>query len=262
MNVGIVVVTTSERRHLFDLADQIKDLSAKPWQNHRLKFGRREALVVTSGIGLINAAGAAEWLIERYQSEIVLNFGCAGSHRRDLMPGDVVIANRFVNHSQIQVLPDGSERYSGFINEQDGDQTFGSEITSDPRLVAIAEAVAADKSPPDWPVNLLWPASVPHRSPAVVTGAIASADIWTQSPAKLDAIHATHGSLCEEMEAVAIGRICQLHRVPFLAIKDISNNEYYRSSDIESFEDFPVAEVGKRAAFVLAGLIQRLPDEI
>ncbi len=64
----------------------------------------------------------------------------------------------------------------------------------------------------------------------------------------LDTLHDRHGSLCEEMEAAAVGRIADLHGIPILVIKDISNNEYLRESDIAAFSDFPVAEVGKRAA--------------
>ena len=62
----------------------------------------------------------------------------------------------------------------------------------------------------------------------------------------------------EEMEAAAVGRIAGMHGVSFLSIKDISNNEYLRESDIAEYTDFPVAEVGKRAAALLAQTITKL----
>jgi hypothetical protein len=49
-----------------------------------------------------------------------------------------------------------------------------------------------------------------------------------------------------------------MHGIPVLAIKDISNNEYLRESDLAAFSDFPVAEVGKRAAALVAQTIALL----
>jgi nucleoside phosphorylase len=61
------------------------------------------------------------------------------------------------------------------------------------------------------------------------------------------------------MEAAAIAQVCALHAVPFLTVKDISNNEYLHASDIERFTDFPIEEVGKRAASFMIQLISELP---
>ena len=85
-----------------------------------------------------------------------------------------------------------------------------------------------------------------------------SADTWTQAHRPLDILHGRHGLLGEEIEAAAIGRNAGMPGIPFLAIKDISNNEYLRESDIAAFSDFPVAEVGKRAAALLAQTITLL----
>src|SRR5438093_6875331 len=85
--------------------------------------------------------------------------------------------------------------------------------------------------------------------PSVHTGAIASADVWTQSPARLDLLHGRYGALCEDMEAAAVAQVCALHSVPFLTIKDISNNEFHIVTDIiGGFTNFPKAEAGRRAA--------------
>jgi nucleoside phosphorylase len=103
-----------------------------------------------------------------------------------------------------------------------------------------------------------WPGD--ERKPNAIAGAIASADVWTQSTARLDAIHQQHTTLCEDMEAAAVGRIAFLHGLPFLPVKDISNNEFLRASDLSDFSDFPVDEVGKRAAAIIAGLATELAD--
>jgi adenosylhomocysteine nucleosidase len=260
MNVGIVVAMTSERRHLLELASNVVEEQTNPRPVHSMRIGAHNVLAVTSGIGLINAAAAAEWLICSFEPNLIMNYGCAGSHRRDVVLGDVVIANELVNHTAIQVLPDGSERFTGFIDESDGDHFLGPDVFPDHRLVELAQRAAAARTPEPWPYPDIWPPTFQPRDPVVITGPIASADVWTQQHSRLDVLHDRHGSVCEEMEAVAIGRICQMHGISFLAVKDISNNEYHRPSDLKSFQDFPVKEVGKRAARVVVDVIEQLPD--
>ena len=67
-----------------------------------------------------------------------------------------------------------------------------------------------------------------------------------------------HDTLCEDMEAIAIGRVCQRWGIPFGSAKDISNSEILKASDLDTFSDFPVDEVGKRAASVIAAALRQL----
>jgi nucleoside phosphorylase len=61
------------------------------------------------------------------------------------------------------------------------------------------------------------------------------------------------------MEAASIALTCASHDVPFIAIKDISNNELLRTSDDEFVEE-TAGQLGLRAAsFVLAMLQNRVP---
>jgi hypothetical protein len=73
-----------------------------------------------------------------------------------------------------------------------------SELACNPALVEAARQAAIDHLPAPWPQDLPWPAAVPYRAPRIHTGAVASADVWTQSPTRLDLLHGRHGSLCED----------------------------------------------------------------
>lgn len=252
MSAGIVVAMSSERVHLEAHATTHVIEQAGPWRVDRFFIGEKPVTAVTSGIGMANAAAATEFLILTEGPEYIVNFGCAGAHRRDLVPGDVVIASEVINHALMQILPDGSERYTGYADEIEGEHRHGIELAPDPRLLEAAQFAAAANPPSPWPRELFWPAAAPYRRPNVYLGPVVSADTWTQAHSRLDLLHDRHGSLCEEMEAAAVGRIAGLHGIPFLAIKDISNNEYLRESDLEAFTDFPIAEVGKRAAALVA----------
>lgn len=255
MIIGIVVAMSSERVQLDPHASAHAVEQRGPWRLDRYEIGEKDVVAVTSGIGMANAAAGTEFLIQTERPDIIMNFGCAGAHRRDLVPGDVIIASEVINHALMQILPDGSERYIGYITETEGAHQHGLELKPDPALVELAQLAAAGNPPEPWPQDLFWPPSVPYRLPNVYLGPVVSADTWTQAHSRLDLLHDRHGSLCEEMEAAAIGRIAGMHDVPFLSIKDISNNEYLRESDIAQYTDFPVAEVGKRAAALLAQTI-------
>ncbi len=258
MTIGIVVAMSSERIQLEPHASEQTVERNGPWRIDRYAIGGNHVVAVTSGIGMANAAAGTEFLIQAERPSVIMNFGCAGAHRRDLVPGDVIIASEVINHALMQILPDGSERYTGYANETDGEHQQGIELKPDPALVELAQLAAATNLPEPWPQELFWPAAVSYRLPNIYLGPVVSADTWTQAHSRLDILHDRHGSLCEEMEAAAIGRIAGMHGIPFLAIKDISNNEYLRESDLADFSDFPVAEVGKRAAALLAQTITLL----
>jgi Phosphorylase superfamily len=68
------------------------------------------------------------------------------------------------------------------------------------------------------------------RRPQVFVGTVASADRWNRAPERIRELAQKLGSLCEDMEAAAIALTCASHDVPFLTIKDISNNEQLRMS--------------------------------
>jgi adenosylhomocysteine nucleosidase len=259
--LGIVVAMDAELVHLLRAYPAKKTADVDGWSFHHLEIGGREVIALRSGMGLINAAAGTERLFAEYRPEAILNFGCSGAHRPYIMPGDLVLADRVVHHSAMRVLADGREVYTGFGYETGGEKMDAAELTTDPAWLAAAKDLAAAFQPEPWPVEAGWPDAIPHRRPVMHVGAVASADIWTQAIDRLDVLHARHQTLCEDMEAAAVAQIAARHGVPFFSVKDISNNEYLKASDLDAFSDFPVAEIGKRAAAFTAALIERMDNE-
>ncbi len=254
--IGIVVAMDAELRHLLERCTVTSQPDGSRHLYH-LKIGDVRVVALRSGMGMINAAAATEWLILRHQPRAILNFGCAGAHKREIAPGDVIIGAAYVNHGAVHILPNGDEHYAGFAYEVGGEAMSPKELPADAALLDFAHQVAATWSPEPWPPKLDWPAALPYRHPRVHTGPVASADIWTQAHARLDLLHARHGTLCEDMEAAAIAQVCAPHSMPFLAIKDISNNEFHGVTDIPGgFPEFPTAEVGKRAAALIERMLR------
>ncbi len=60
------------------------------------------------------------------------------------------------------------------------------------------------------------------------------------------------------MEAGAIALVCAGHDLPFLSVKDISNNELLRLTSGDDFDIETSGQLGKRAAVVVAELLRGL----
>ena len=253
--IVVLVAMDAELVHLVgDLERRTGDLAGRPV--YETEVAGASVTAVRIGMGMLNAASATERVIGTLNPSVILNYGCSGAHRQEIMPGDVILGERVVYHAAMSILRDGSERHTGFGFQVAGEPMHAADIKVDPTWLAAANLAAERVEIDPWPADLAWPADHPRRSPVIHRGAIASADIWTQHLDRLTALHARHGSLCEDMEAAAIAHVCALHEVPFFTVKDISNNEYHAASDLELYSDFPVAEIGKRAAALLTATIQ------
>lgn len=201
------------------------------------------------GIGMLSAAAVTEAVIGRYGPAAVFNYGCAGAHRPDLLPGDLVVGARVVAYDSVKITPGDAESHVRMWYLRDGVQQRVESLPAAPHLLAAAQRAAAawkGRHEP-WPIVAGWPAAAPHRAPRVFTGLVASANRWNRAPERIQELAARHESLCEDMEAAAIALTCASHDVPFLTIKDISNNELLRATNT-SFERETEGQLGRRAA--------------
>jgi adenosylhomocysteine nucleosidase len=242
--IAVMVAMDAELVHLRNLSPSVAERSVGIWDAFDLRIGSHEVVAVRSGIGMLNAAAATERVVAEIAPEVIFNYGCAGAQT--------------VNHAALNIMPDGTEVHYGRGNLNSGERIYPAVIDADADLVKRARQVANSVDFEPWPVDAIWPKSVPHRNPIVHIGPMASSEIWTQQLTRLDLLHARHGSLSEDNESGAFAHVAYLHDIPFLAIRDIANNEYHKSSDLAAFSDFPVAEVGKRAAALVAALVEAL----
>jgi adenosylhomocysteine nucleosidase len=210
-----------------------------------------------SGMGMVSAAATAQAVISRYAPRAVLNYGCAGAHRAELLLGDIVVGTRMVASDNLSETSDGTYRYKGMHYLVDGQQRRVEVLDADSSLLEAAKRVAEEhvERHEPWPADLGWPEDVAHRAPRVVFGTVVSADRWNRSAASISALVDRHDSLCEDMEAAAMALVCASNGVPFLTIKDISNNELLRATTGGKalLEELGTDQIARRAAaFTLA----------
>lgn len=257
--VAVIVAMEAELRHLTDHLVTVEDVAHGPWRDRRMRHGDLDLVVLCCGIGMINAAAGAEHLCDRFAPRAMLNFGCAGAHTRDLLPGDVVVGSATVNHGAFHLLASGETYFPDAEYSVTGETVVANERPCDPALLALAAEAAAGYEPDAWPRHFGWPGGIAHRAGRVTTGVVSSADIWTQFHERIDMLHTRHRSLCEDMEAAAINRVCGRWGVPFLTVKDISNNEFHAVSELQGdIEVLPASEIGRRAAGLVLGVLDRM----
>jgi adenosylhomocysteine nucleosidase len=257
--IGVVVAMEAELQHLLARVTPVREVQNGPWRDRFVLAGDVPLVALCCGIGMVNAAAASEHLIGTYAPRALLNYGCAGAHRRDILPGDVIIGDGTVHHGAVHILASGEEFFPGKEYQVTGETVASTELTTDPGLRGVAVEAAAGWTPEPWPRGLNLPSDMAPRAPQVHLGRVASADIWTQFHERIDSLHTRHGSLCEDMEAAAIAQVCGRHGVPFLTVKDISNNEFHALTDLEGdIEVLPAAEIGRRAAQLLLRIIARI----
>src|SRR3954452_2265986 len=249
--IGVVVAMESELQHLLHRVTAVRKVRDGPWLDRFVSAGTVPLIALCSGIGMVNAAAGTEHLIGRYELRAIFNYGCAGAHRRDILPGDVIIGDGTVHHGAVHILATGEEFFPGKEYEVPGETVARTELATDPHLLDRTVSAAEGWTPETWPRGLNLPAEM-TRSPQVHVGRVASADIWTQFHQRIDHLHTKHGSICEDMEAAAIAQICGRHGVPFMTVKDISNNEFHALTDLEGdIEVLPASEIGRRSVALL-----------
>lgn len=245
-SIVVIVAMNSELVHLVPPDFATSPITESVFDGVAWRQGEASIVALRSGIGMVASAAATEFAIRHWNADAVLNFGCTGAHVRDLYPGDVVIGAASIAHAPQRVAADGVEQFHVTDFGVGTDAAPPNVFTSDPELLAFARDAASGWLPEPWPVG------DPSRPPIVRVGNVGSGDIWNQHIERIDRLHAMHGTLCEDMEAAAIAQVSKLHGVPFLTIKDISNNEFHAVTDFGTDgADILTPELGKRAGALM-----------
>jgi adenosylhomocysteine nucleosidase len=198
--------------------------------------------LVICNIGQSNAASAATAImLQRLLAGLpapsaVISCGCSGAHRAEIAKGCVVVGTEVKPVAQAKILVDGSVVPKGY--RCTCQTPLIPSLYANPQLLAAARAVAAARYPEG----------------AILFGPVASSDTWMCAIAKIHELHALFGTLCEEMEASAVAQVCDDFSIPFLAIKDISNNELHHQSKLakeatrQSAGGLDLSSIGQSAA--------------
>ncbi|PTN09015.1 5'-methylthioadenosine/adenosylhomocysteine nucleosidase [Mangrovibacterium marinum] len=198
-------------------------------------IGGKEVVMVLSGWGKVAAASTATTLINLFQVDQLVFIGLAGSLMENLRIGDIVVADKLIQHDVDLTRLDGL----GTINPP-----FYKKFKFPVRKGAQKRALEAVKQ---FTYNLhggQYPEINAKYQPTIHIGAIGTGDQFVASRKGKDKIVDKHPELfCTEMEGAAIAQVAADYRVPCTVIRIISDNA---DDDAHaSFERFLFEDISK-----------------
>lgn len=185
-------------------------------------------ILVESGVGKVNAARCTQILIDNMKVDYIFNIGVAGGVSDSLHVGDIVIGKRLVQHDF---------DITAFNHEKGYIPNIGVYIESDEYLVRLAEACKGE------------------IGVDVLTGTIASGDIFCTETRMSEKIRNKFDALCVEMEGASIAQVCYLSHVPFVIIRSIS--DVPNNDNVLTYEEF-LETSSRNVAKFMDGVLKRI----
>lgn len=195
--IGIIGAMGVEVKALADLLENKKSetISGVEYLSGTI-FGRDVVLAVC-GIGKVFAAICAQTMILKYNPEIIINTGVAGTLSSDLSIGDIAISDFVVQHD-MDTSPLG-----------------------DP--VGLISGINIVKIPADESTYKKIESAVKKTNTNYKIGTIASGDQFLASVDVKKRIVNNFGAIAGEMEGGSIGHVCYVNNLPFCVLRAISD---------------------------------------
>lgn len=177
------------------------------------KLRGKEAVVVRSGIGKVNAGICSQILADRFAITAIVNTGIAGSLRNEINIGDIVLSTDAVQHDM-----DASG--------------FGYKVGQIPRVDTFAFKA-------DIGLRALAMECNKRVNPDIqaFTGRVVSGDQFISNKEKKQWLVENFDASCTEMEGAAIAQAAYLNHIPYLVIRAISDK-----ADDSASMDYPAFE--------------------
>ena len=206
MKIGILCASDEELAPFLPCIEGDAVTERAKLRFHCGKIGSADVVAVFSGVCKVNAAIAAQLLIERFGAELVLNAGTAGGMAPSLELLDTVISTEVVYHD-----------VSPFILTQFHPWMETEFFRADEKLLAASHRAAETLEP----------------ARRVIWGRMATGEAFIDSEGRAD-VNRRYSPLCVDMESAGVAHVCYAFDVPFLSIRSLSDTADHRG--VENFE--------------------------
>lgn len=198
MNIGIIGAMDEELKLLLSEMELEKEEKANMTFNSGKLMGKN-VVVVRCGIGKVNAAICTQVLADDFHVDYVINVGVAGGIGKDILPGDIVIADSLVEHDM------DASAFGDKVGQIPRMDTF--DFKCDTKLIETAKKVC-DK----------------FDTQKAYIGRIATGDQFVADIDKINWLNSEFGAIACEMEGGSIAHTAYLNKIPFVVIRSISDN--------------------------------------
>lgn len=209
----------------------------------------QEIVLALSRVGKVSAAVTTMLLIERFQCDHIIFTGVAGGIDLGLKVGDVVIADRLVQHDMDASPLPAFQRFEipllGKVYFETPDDLLA-------RTVAAAKGYSSGTFVQQVPPEVRQ--SFGMTQPAVYQGLVASGDQFLADLGQTAALRAALPEvLCTEMEGAAVAQVCyEMGNIPAAVIRVISDQ-----ADHSAVVDF-LRFINEIAEHLTGGIVETL----
>ena len=206
-----------------------------------------QVVLSRAGMGKVNAAMVATLLADRFGCRAIAFSGVAGGLDPGLRIGDVVIAERTIQHDAGVIEEDALRVYQAghvpFINPT---TQFG--YAADPGLLARVRGHLDGLTLPALSRN----AGGDDQPPRIAYGTVLTGDQYLHCEVTRVRLHGDLGGQAVEMEGAAVSQVCESFGIPWLVVRALSDLAGAQSGfDFTAFVD----EVAAQSATILRHLM-------
>lgn len=216
--IGLLCAIPEELAHLRVLLDTTDSTVLAGVRFDEGTLDGHRVTLAGAGMGKVNAAVITTLMIERFDCRVIVLSGVAGGLDPALRIGDVVIADRVVQHDVGRIEDDVLLRYQAghvsFINPTDA---LG--YSPDVDLLARIRGSLRDVALPALPEE----AGGSGQPPRIVYGTILTGDQFVHCDTTRERLHRELSGRAVEMEGGAVAQVCETFGVPWLVIRALSD---------------------------------------
>ena len=213
MTIGIIGAMEEEVAVLKESMDIEKVVEHASMQFYKGVLCGKKVVVVRSGIGKVNAAICAQVLADKFNVDVLINTGIAGSLDAAIDIGDMVISTDLVEHDMDASI------FGDPVGQIPRMDTFS--FPADPELVKKAVQANTEANP----------------DIKTFTGRIVSGDQFVSSSEVKEKLVSLFDAKCTEMEGAAIAHVAYLNKISCVIIRAISDK-----ADNSATMDYPTFE--------------------
>lgn len=221
---GIIVAMQEELEEILKIMQEIQEKEIYEIKFISGKIENTKVVVAKSGVGKVNAARTTQILIDTFKIENVINVGAAGALNPSLNIGDIIIAEKLIQHDFDITAFDHNKGYITGV---------GDYINCNEELMKKFKDICNKIKSEEYKIS---------------TGIIASGDIFCTDVNMKNKIYSKFNADCVEMEGAAIAQVCYLDKIPFIVIRSISDSPNGNNAIV--FDEF-VKLASKRCAIML-----------
>jgi adenosylhomocysteine nucleosidase len=218
MTIGLMCAIPEELAHLRVLLDDPRTTEMAHVRFDEGTLDGHRVVLAGAGMGKVNAAVVTTLLAERFSCRVIVLSGVAGGLEPALHIGDVVIADRVVQHDVGRIENDALQRYQAghvsFINPTDA---LGYSMDDD-LLVRVRERLEGVTLP-----SLPQVAGGRDRPPQIRYGTVLTGDQYVHCEATRQRLALELEGLAVEMEGGAVAQVCQTFGIPWVVIRALSD---------------------------------------